>query len=169
MDRRTFIKVVSPSAVMLSAGCGGTGGDGNEPGGSPTAGPTGTQGTQGDQTDRQEPTGTKPPSPDTVVEIFDLTFEPAIAEIAAGETILFNNKNPYTDHTLKSGQFSDGATQWDFEVTIPAGESGWHTFDESGVYEYFCDTHGKGTECGVILVDEDSYDGSLPCQGEEEA
>ncbi|MFB6217674.1 MAG: plastocyanin/azurin family copper-binding protein [Halobacteriaceae archaeon] len=56
------------------------------------------------------------------------------------------------------------AERWSMDATVESGETVSHTFDSAGVYEYYCTIHGSGTMCGVVLVGDVTYDGSLPCQ-----
>jgi plastocyanin len=92
----------------------------------------------------------------------DVAFNPREAEVNSGATVRWVNKDS-VEHDVTSAQFSDGATAWDFKQTLGGDQSTTHQFDSEGIYEYKCTIHGENTMCGVVLVGDVSYDGSLPC------
>lgn len=139
MHRRTFLGSGAVVASFL-AGC--TGGGGGGTGGE-------TDGDGNDETRAVTMTGTD--------------FNPREMSIQPGTTVEWVNEGS-AGHTVEAASFTDGADSWSFESgTIGGGDSATHTFEEAGVYQYYCTVHGKSTMCGVVLVGGESMDGSLPC------
>jgi len=94
----------------------------------------------------------------------DTAFHPVRTSVEAGTTVTWTNEDSY-GHTVAAATLTDGATQWSFETgTLNNGDTATHTFDQKGVYEYYCTIHGKDTMCGAILVGGASLDASLPCE-----
>jgi plastocyanin len=138
MKRRRFIgAALATASTPLIAGCGSGGGDGDDNGNGGD--------TNGDQTT-------------TTVAPMRLSVEP-------GAEVTWRNDDAYS-HTLSAGQFHDKAVDWSKNERIsPNGGQAKHTFEEAGVYEYYCSIHGKSEMCGVVLVGDVSLDASLPCEG----
>ena len=83
--------------------------------------------------------GTKAPSTHTVV-MEGTGFEPAELKIAAGDTVVWVNKDPFPHTaTAKSGDFDS--------QEIPAGKSWKNIFKTKGDFAYACTLHPtmKGT------------------------
>lgn len=138
MHRRPFVLGTTTLAATLLAGCSGNGDDGsgggNGEGGSPTT-----------------------------VEMVDTSFDPMQVTINVGGTVKWVNKDSF-EHDVTATQFSEGAADWSFQKTLSNGQSTTHIFESEGVYEYYCTIHGESSMCGVVIVGDVSYDGSLPCQ-----
>lgn len=78
-----------------------------------------------------------------MVTIRDFAFEPPEIEVAVGTTITWTNEDGVA-HTATNtdGIFDTG--------TILAGESGSHTFDAAGRFDYVCILHAD--MAGVVVV-----------------
>ncbi|MFB6094929.1 MAG: plastocyanin/azurin family copper-binding protein, partial [Halodesulfurarchaeum sp.] len=99
------------------------------------------------------------------VEAVNTTFKPARLSVSPGTTGKWVNENPF-GHDVTSAQFHEKADSWDISAQLSAdGGTATHTFQEPGVYEYYCTIHGKGTMCGAVLVGDVSPDADLPCKG----
>lgn len=144
MDRRKFLTTAAATLPLIT-GCAGGDGGGDEQGTVPTETPTATQGTA-----------------DKTIVMKNTTFQTLKAEVDTGATVKWVNKDGFV-HTVTSAQFHDTAKSWSFDKQVSAGGSVTHTFDEKGVYEYYCTIHGKGTMCGAVLVGGTTLDKSLPC------
>ncbi len=139
LDRRGCVLV---AGSLLFAGCTGRRSGG---GGSPAE--TAAEGTSGDGR----------------IVARDTAFRPLKAEVDAGATVEWVNEDGFA-HTVTSARFRDGAASWDFGERVAGGESLTHTFEESGVYEYYCTIHGERAMCGAVRVGGETLDGSLPCE-----
>ncbi|MFB6228911.1 MAG: plastocyanin/azurin family copper-binding protein [Halobacteriales archaeon] len=147
MERRIFLTATTAVTLPFLAGCGGDGDGDGEP----------------DTTDGSTPTDTTAGSGAMeTVSMVNTSFDPREASIDVGTTVKWVNNDSFT-HDVTSKQFSDGAASWDFKETVGGGGSVTHTFDSEGVYEYYCTIHGQSSMCGVIVVGDVSYGGSLPC------
>ncbi|PSP90456.1 hypothetical protein BRC90_00610 [Halobacteriales archaeon QS_4_69_34] len=100
----------------------------------------------------------------TTVTMKNTAFDPVRASVDPGTTVEWPNEDGFA-HTVTSSQFHDAAASWEFDERVPAGESVSHTFESSGVFEYYCTVHGESQMCGVVLVGDASLDASLPCEG----
>ncbi|MFB6303146.1 MAG: plastocyanin/azurin family copper-binding protein [Haloferacaceae archaeon] len=101
----------------------------------------------------------------STVEMRDTSFDPVRLSVAPGTTVEWINRDGYA-HDVTSAQFHDTATSWDYESgDLGQGETATHTFEESGVYEYYCTIHGETRMCGAVLVGDVSLDKDLPCEG----
>jgi plastocyanin len=75
----------------------------------------------------------------------DNSFRPENVEVAAGTEVLWTNKGRNEHNVLHV----DG-DDWGVEVDdFQPGASYSHTFDEAGVYRYYCSIHGT-TDAGMI-------------------
>lgn len=80
-----------------------------------------------------------------------------------GTTVVWRNVGSMS-HVVDSVQFHETADQWQFRTqTLRPGDSAVYTFDEDGIYEYYCGLQGENT-CGVVLVGDVSLTRSLPCE-----
>jgi plastocyanin len=166
---------------MLIAGCAGDGDDGGETTGTATetrttAEPTSTGETTPEPTTATEttapPTATETTEPTTTqttddgrtVAMMASTFSPVRLEVPTGTTVVWENEDNY-GHTIVDAQFHDVSESWSFESgTVDGGESASYTFDSAGVYEYYCDIHGRSQMCGAVLVGGATLDATLPCE-----
>jgi len=156
MHRRKFLAGTVAVSTSLVAGCGGSGngngdsdgGDGDESGGGTT-----TPATNGDASGNA----------DVTVEMVSTSFEPVEVSVDVGDTVRWVNNDSF-GHDVTSEQFTSDAATWELSEAVSGGGSVTHTFDSSGVYEYYCTIHGKTSMCGVVLVGDVSYEGTLPCQ-----
>ncbi|MFB6311976.1 MAG: plastocyanin/azurin family copper-binding protein [Salinirussus sp.] len=161
MIRRRQILVAAAMGPLL-AGCSGNGGtDGGSDGGDGRTDSPAT--TMADGTPM--PTTTSSDAAVTV-EMVDTSFDPVTAEIDAGETVAWVNRDSF-NHDVTAAQFRETAADWSFSETLGGGERTTYTFDESGVYDYYCTIHGEGTMCGTVLVGGATADGSLPCASDD--
>lgn len=151
MKRRRFIgAALATASTPLVAGCGSGGGDddGGGNGGEPTENQT-----------------TTVAGPEDLVRISGSTYDPMRLSVEPGAEVTWRNDDPYS-HTITADQFHDKAADWSRDERISSnGGQATHTFEEAGVYEYYCSIHGKSEMCGVVLVGDVSLDASLPCEG----
>lgn len=97
------------------------------------------------------------------VEMDDRAFDPVRKQVPTGTTVVWRNTGS-ADHVVDSVQFHDIADQWQFRTqALRSGDSTVYTFDQEGIYEYYCGLQGE-TMCGVILVGDVSLPESLPCE-----
>lgn len=150
MERRDYLKAVGAASAPLVAGCTG-GGDGN--GGTTATSAAATTETTTATTDDGE----------EQITMIDTAYSPLEASVEPGTTVVWSNADAF-GHDVASAQFSDSAASWDLQTGIvQQGETVSHTFEEPGVYEYYCTIHSRQIMCGVVVVGDASYDGSLPC------
>ena len=104
----------------------------------------------------------------TTVEMTDeLVFEPEKATLSAGDTVrwrnagevehtvtAYENKLPKEGEYFASGGFkSEEAAQKNLNAGLVApGEEFEHTFEVSGVYEYYCIPHESAGMVGTVRV-----------------
>ncbi len=108
------------------------------------------------------------PANDASIDMDNTAFEPVKASVAPGTEVRWTNQDSFA-HTITSTQFHDTAAEWEFDREVSAGETASYTFDESGIYEYYCTIHGKGSMCGAVLVGDVALDEELPCEGSLDA
>lgn len=158
MQRRRFLAAAATATPFL-AGC--TGGDGGGDGGDGDGG--GEPTTTATPTPTPEPTEAEPADAEVQIELF--RFGPQKTKIEPGQTVRWVNTQVASEHTVKSAQFTDDATAWDFESEpFATDESVTYTFEEKGIYTYFCGLHGEEQNCAVVLVGGTSYEAeNLPC------
>jgi plastocyanin len=152
--RPTRRKVLATTAATIAlAGC--TGGGGGDDGGTGTGTETGTATTT--ESTQSEPTV------DRTVSLVSTTFDPLRATVDPGGTVEWVNEDGFS-HDVTAAQFHDAAADWSFSESLPGGARTTYTFEEAGVYEYYCTIHGKGGMCGAVVVGDASLDASLPCE-----
>lgn len=169
LSRRELLAAVGPGTSIALAGCSGQEGDGEtttgrtETTGAATA--ETTESTTSEETAADESATTTDAKTATVIAA-DNQFDPVRLSVAPGTTVTWDNRESgtYGSHSVKSAQFHETAAKWSFEKDLPKGGSVSHTFDEAGVYEYYCTVHGEGSMCGVVLVGDVSLSKSLPCE-----
>lgn len=178
--RRLLQTVIGGGTTVLLAGCAGDGdGDDTEtttiattdtrtPTEQTTAAQTtASEGTTADSTatDTAEPTTTAQATDDgRTVTMTASTFSPVRLEVPTGTTVVWENEDNY-GHTIVDAQFHDVAETWSFESGIVGeNESASYTFDSGGVYEFYCDIHGRSQMCGAVLVGGATLDSDLPCE-----
>lgn len=71
-------------------------------------------------------------------------FEPAHAQVQAGEPVSFRNDGG-ADHTVTFGDV-------DFDVHIEPGESATYTFAQPGTYAYTCKFHPPDMKGTITVV-----------------
>lgn len=136
MRRRQFIAAVTAASATLVAGCGGS-----------DAGPGEPEGEVG-----------------ATVAITADGYDPLTVSVATGEAVEWTNETD-EDRTVNANAAADGAREWELDLTIPAGETGAHTFRESGVYAYHDEEMTRFNMCGAIAVgDADDDVSGLPCE-----
>ena len=82
---------------------------------------------------------------DVVVIDTDNSFRPENIEVPAGTEVVWTNKGR-NEHNVLHVEGDD----WGVEVDdFQPGASYSHTFDEAGVYRYYCSIHGT-TDAGMI-------------------
>lgn len=83
------------------------------------------------------------------IRTVDDEYSPAVVRIPVGGTVRwsFAGNNP---HNVYAADLS-----WHSDLVVPRGERFVHTFDEPGVYRYFCTYHGTaegGGMAGTVVV-----------------
>jgi plastocyanin len=74
------------------------------------------------------------------VTLADFAFEPAELTVSVGTEVTFENEDS-APHTATHGTDGQAADDAEFDVDVPAGESGSYTFEEAGTYEVTCRIH----------------------------
>lgn len=158
--RREFLAGIAGGSALL-AGCSGSGSGGAY------GGATATETATPSRTSTETPTATRTATPTgstKTVEMVNTSFEPLRASVEPGTTVKWVNRDGYA-HDVTSATFHEKAASWDFQKQVPSGGTVSHTFEMSGIYEYYCTIHGKSQMCGVVLVGDVSLDKKLPCEG----
>lgn len=96
------------------------------------------------------------------INVNDGTFNPPRKELEPGTEVTWRNRG-LREHTITSTQFHQRAVDWALEKTLDTDETVSHTFQESGLYEYYCEHHGEANECGVVVVGDAEPPDLLPC------
>ncbi|WP_435120038.1 cupredoxin domain-containing protein [Halolamina sp. C58] len=147
VTRRQFASIAAAGTLTL-AGC--TGGNNDGGGQSPTETATATS------------SETANGAAGTSVAMVNTAFDPVRVSIDAGTTVEWVNDDGF-EHDVTATQFHDSAADWSFSTTLSGGESTTFTFEEQGVYEYYCTIHGESM-CGAVLVGGATLEPSLPCE-----
>ncbi len=74
-------------------------------------------------------------------------FVPQTLTVSKGRTVTWINKDNEV-HTVDSGKPMNPTTE--FNLTLDGGETGTHTFNRGGTFDYYCGIHG---ETGRIVVE----------------
>ncbi|MFB6111660.1 MAG: plastocyanin/azurin family copper-binding protein [Halobacteriaceae archaeon] len=165
--RRLLFGLGSVVAFGTFAGC--SGGDGAD---DPTTTTGSTTSTTASTSIEAEPTTSTETmtstatagADETTVSMANSAFDPVRTEVPEGTTVIWTNDDSY-GHTVVSAQFHDVAEAWEYDSgTIDGGETAQYTFEEAGVYEYYCSIHGRSTMCGAVLVGGATLDAQLPCE-----
>lgn len=99
---------------------------------------------------------------DAAVTIRDLAFDPAVLEIEPETTVEWVNEDEIA-HAVTSAEFNGRSAEWELNSELSPESRAQFTFEERGVYHYYCGTHGENTMCGAVLVGDDLQEGTLPC------
>lgn len=95
---------------------------------------------------------------DTSMDIVDFAFEQPVIRIRAGSTVTWTNRD-LAPHTVTAGRPGDAPDTRAFDSTgmaqggmamMQQGDSWSFTFDEPGVYEYYCLPH-TNMEARVVV------------------
>lgn len=88
-------------------------------------------------------------------------FDPKGILIEAGTTVRFENVSGshattayHPENDDKPLRIPEAATAWDSGIYTDSGETYEHTFDEEGVYDYYCPPHEMLGMVGRIIVGE---------------
>jgi plastocyanin len=169
--RRDFLARGGALGALVFAGCSSHEGAGTAtttPSRSPTptatSSPTATA--AGTRTQTPTPHGTVATAEDPRVTVADESFTPRRLHVAPGTTVTWENAGADT-HTVQSDVFNaEIATDWSYySLDLVSGSTASYTFDDSGVFEYYCTVHGQDAMCGVVLVGDVDYSATLPCEG----
>jgi plastocyanin len=164
-SRRDLLEVAGAGLSASLAGC--TGRD--ESGGTTTTTATPTSGaTDATTTGEETASDTTADAQTATVVASNHEFDPLRLSVEPGTTVVWENRESgtYASHSVTSAKFHETATSWSFDEQLGKNESVSHTFEISGVYEYYCTIHGEGTMCGVVLVGDVSLSGTLPCESD---
>lgn len=144
MKRRQFIRAAAASSTIAIAGCGG-----GEP--------------EGPQGSTEEPEDAEIAAEVTFTE--EEVFEPLKVSVETDEAVRWINETG-SDRTLLANTEFDGATEWDFDINVPAEGSAYFTFEEGGLYSYHDEEETRFISCGAVAVGDNSTDDipSLRCE-----
>lgn len=169
MDRRQYLRRLGGTAglglLAATAGCGSDGGNGDttddEPDETTTSGgQTTASGATTTQTTAEPATAT---SEGATVTMQGFSFSPVRLSSPVGATVEWTNEGG-ASHTVVAADLTGEGDDWTFDEQVSGGATTSHTFESGGVYEYFCDIHGQGTMCGVVLVGDATLSATLPCE-----
>ena len=134
MKRFLLMMLVMVAAGSMAVACGS---DGEEPEGAGPEAPPDAELLEGDSVE---------------IVAVDNAFDPEAAQVAAGTEVTWVNRG-VNDHNVVP---EDGDADWavDADDFGPDGEASF-TFDEPGVYRYYCSIHGTLTAGmpGVLVVE----------------
>ena len=95
-----------------------------------------------------------------IVRVVDDEFSPKLLRVAVGSTVIWESGGA-NDHNVIASDGSWQAVSSDyFEYgIITKGDQFEHTFNEAGVYEYYCPFHGTNNKgmVGIIIVGDVDY------------
>jgi plastocyanin len=176
LDRRTVLKTLGAGTTVALAGCGSS----DDANGTDGADGGTTDGTDDGETSdgngaEQAPGADTLGGPDDLqtsatVEALSLdsdqgagqnVFSPAVVWIEAGTTVTWENVSgghsatAYHPNNDKPMRVPTAATSFDSE-TMSEGDSFQHTFEDPGVYNYFCSPHEGLGMVGLVVVSEAS-------------
>jgi plastocyanin len=194
MKRRQVLTALTAAGVSAFAGCSGGGGDGDTTPtetatetttrtdtatetatrtatdeGTPTGDGTETEGPAPTETATATPTETATATPTptesagVTVRIEGFSYNPTRVEVSPGTTVTWTNEGG-APHDVTATTFDGSATDWDFSERLSGGASVEYTFEEPGVYQYYCTIHGRRAVCGAVLVGDVSSPPSMPCE-----
>lgn len=150
MHRRRFLELAA-GTTALAAGC--LGGPGDEGTPTPTA-------TRTDTAPQRTVTG----EVDETIEILNFRFLPQKPEVDPGARVKWVNSH-VIDHRVQSAAFTAAMADWSFDSgTLRDGDAVASTFEEPGLYGFFCGAHGEEQNCGVVVVGDVSLEEPLPCE-----
>lgn len=92
-------------------------------------------------------------------------FEPHVVRVQPGGTVRWINESgmhsttAYAEENDKPHLMPEGATPWDSGLLTEAGADFEHTFEQEGVYHYYCTPHEEMGMIGSLIVgDPDPHD-----------
>jgi plastocyanin len=154
LDRRTVLRLAAAASIPL-AGCTDDGGGG--------ATPTADMDTEMDG-DMEGDGGA-----DVTVTLEGTSFITRTVEVEPGGTVRWVNESSF-GHDVTAAQFHDVAADWTVSESLSANGATTYTFEEAGIYEYYCTIHGQDSMCGAVLVGGATLEQDLPCaSGGEDA
>lgn len=80
----------------------------------------------------------------STAHIAECAFQPTVTYVDPGEKLSWTNKDPY-DHTV-----TGAAASWGSDAPIAQGETVTYTFEDEGVYPYYCAYHPSMV--GAVVV-----------------
>lgn len=88
------------------------------------------------------------------VDALDNTFNDQNIQVAAGTTVVWDNKGRQDHDVVPVDEDGWGVSEQDFAP----GDVYEHTFDEAGTYRYYCSLHGDmdAGMIGAVVVEEPS-------------
>lgn len=91
-------------------------------------------------------------------------FDPIGLHVEPGTTVTFENASGSHNSVAYEGRIPDGASAW----STPVAQTGTHTFEEPGTYDYYCQPHKTLGMVGRIVVGEPGGPaaGSMPADGD---
>ncbi|MDY6778708.1 MAG: plastocyanin/azurin family copper-binding protein [Candidatus Nanohaloarchaea archaeon] len=108
------------------------------------------------------------PQPHAEVEMYtegqEYHFSPHVAWVEEGGTVTWHNKSgahtttAYSEDNDTVQRIPDDAESWDSGLLTEKDATYEHTFEEAGVYDYFCSPHeGKGMLGSIIVGTPDTH------------
>jgi len=165
-SRRELLEAAGAGLSVTLAGCASTdaGDDTTTAAGTPESETT-TETTTNSETTTTDETTTSDAKTATITAVND-RFDPVRLSVEPGTTVTWENRESgtYSSHSVTSAQFHEEVAEWSFDESLGKDESISYTFEDAGVYEYYCTVHGEGAMCGAVLVGDATLDQSLPCE-----
>ncbi|USZ69242.1 plastocyanin/azurin family copper-binding protein [Halorussus salilacus] len=138
--RRRFLGVASAASVAALAGCGGVLSENDDP-------------------DAEADFSLPSAEPEVEVGMGGRNvFDPKIVRVEVGGTVTWVNESgnhsatayhPDNDRTLR---IPEDAEPWDSSVLVDRDATFEHTFEEPGVYDYYCTPHETLAMVGTVVV-----------------
>jgi plastocyanin len=172
-DRRNVLKTLVAGSAVALAGCGGSDSGGDDSAGEATMDDDGMDDGETDTGGDQPPGGDVMGGPDDLqseatVEALALdadqgagqnVFSPAVVWLEEGATVTWENVSgnhsvtAYHPNNDKPNRIPTGAASFNSGV-MSEGDTFEHTFDEPGVYNYYCTPHEGLGMVGLVIVSE---------------
>ena len=184
ITRRKVIRYAGATILGGIAGCGGPSSGGTETDGEDSQETENDESHEeddhsGESHDEQDNHGGELDSPTANAEVEMATeddehhFEPHTVWVEKGGTVTWtltsgsHSATAYHSDNDRPGRVPNGTDAWDSGILSEEGATFEHTFDEEGVYDYFCIPHESVAMIGTVLVgnpDPENQPGLAPPQ-----
>lgn len=142
--RRRFLRTSAGGTAVVLAGC--------------TGDSDGDEAHDGTET-HEEKISLDSPSTSAAVDMAPQNhFEPHVVHVEVGGTVTWTNKGgnhsatAYHPDNDQPRRIPDAADSWDSRVFFGEGDTFEHTFEEPGVYDYYCTPHELVGMIGTVVV-----------------